>query len=206
MLIAYIGDRGSGKSLSMVRNLFYRYKKGTTIYTNMNLKFPKFDGCGKVIALDFKNFMEKFKKKDFKLSNCVVVLDEIHVFIDSRRSMSSRNLLFNKFITQSRKRSVDVIYTTQDLNIMTFLRSGQVDLRTRKLTERIIYCKTATKFYKKQKPIINYEDMINPEKDKMYCMNYIYDTSGTMKSKSIFLGNSYMPYYDSDEIIDFFDF
>lgn len=204
MLIGFIGGRGSGKTLSLIKYVLARYRSGFDIYTNIAIRFPKEKGCGKVYSLNFNEFIKRFKCKNYQMKNCVIVLDELHVFIDSRRSNSPRNILFNKFVTQSRKRSVDVYYTTQDTNIQSFLLCGQVDLRTRKWTDEIIFSETVTKF-SNGKMIKNCQDMIDPDKDKMYVVNKTYNKSGVCLNKQAYLGNQFFEYYDSDEIVDMFE-
>lgn len=200
MIVAYIGDRGSGKSLAMTIKLYNDfYKKDRMIYSNYGLRFPNED---KITALD-KQFFEDFKKSDFQIFNCAVAIDEAHVFIDSRRSMSPRNIMFSKFITQSRKREVDLYYTTQDVNVERFMSSGQVEMRLRKLTDEVIFCKTLTIFGdKSKKPETNYEHFIDVKKDKMYSLQFTY-RGGLLKKKSCILANKYMKLYDSNEIVDF---
>lgn len=193
-IIAYIGDKGSGKTLSMVINLYNNYhKKDKTIYSNMLFNFDN------AYVLD-KSFYENFKNSNYSLMSCAVVIDEAHVFVDSRKAMTPRNIMFSKFITQSRKRDVDLLYTTQDVSYERFMFSGQVELRLRKLTDVVIMCKTIT-YIDGKYPVINHEPLINPKKDKMYCLNFIY-RGGQLIKKTVTYANPYFKKFDTHQIID----
>lgn len=183
MIIAFIGDIGSGKTLSMVKYMIDKFNKGNNIFSNFGIDFPKRKDA-KVTLLNM-SFFKDYAASKFNLLNSVIAIDECHVFFDSRNSMLKRNKIFSKFITQSRKRSVDLVYTTQDKSPELFIRSGQVELRLRKLTDYIIFCQT----YKKGKNVF----IINS-----YCDKY-----GIMQQKKVFLGNPYFNKYDTNEIIDF---
>lgn len=133
MIIGIIGGIGSGKTLTMTYHLYKDHLKKRKIYANYGLKFEYQQLTGA--------FFRDYAKSGFDLMNSSIGLDELHVFLDSRNAMSNKNKMMSRFITQSRKRGVDMYYTTQDLNHESFARSGQVDLRLRKLTDMLIHCK-----------------------------------------------------------------
>lgn len=93
--------------------------------------------------------------------------------------MSKRNRLWSYFINQTRKRDVDLYFTTQ------FFR--QVELRLRENTEYFIF----PQVIKQHNAII-----IN---------NKIYSYENTLKLIGVerFVGNDYFNVYDTDEIISF---
>jgi DNA replication protein DnaC len=122
MIIGFTGAMGSGKTLSMTYYAYKYYKSGSTIFANYGLLFPHKD-------IDY----EKIKALDVEFQNSVLCLDEIHVFIDSRSSMSKVNKVVSYLITQSRKRNIILMYSTQHI--------GQVDLRLRSNTDYFISCK-----------------------------------------------------------------
>jgi hypothetical protein len=186
MIIGFIGKIGSGKTLSMVKSAFEKYKKGFTIYTNFKLIFPFKKGYGEIINLDMQ-FFKDYGKSSLNLLNAIILIDEAHVFFDSRNAMLKRNKIFSKFVTQSRKRSVDLYYTTQDNSYESFYSSGQVELRLRKLTDYIVFC----------------EKVI--EKDKLFVVQKIYDNSGAVRESDIFTGDKYFPMFDTNEVIVFDD-
>jgi len=179
MIVGFIGGIGSGKTLSMTKSLHEDYKKGATIYTNYGLKFKK---RSKVIPLD-KEFFEDYQKSGLDLINSSIAIDEAHVFVDSRRSLSKKNKLFSKFLTQSRKRSVNLYYTTQEADIKNFFTSGQVDLRLRKLTDYLVFC-----------------EFINIGK-RHYVRNIMYSNQKKI-GMTIFNADDYFKMYDTNEIID----
>lgn len=108
------GRKGSGKTLSAVGYAYDCYNQGRTVYSNIGLKFPH----KRLTRKEVQNIM-----KQNQLQDCVFLIDEIHTITDARRSMTKRNVNWSYFFTQSRKRGVDIIATTQ--------REEQVDLRYR---------------------------------------------------------------------------
>lgn len=127
MIIAYTGKLGSGKTLSMTKQLYEDHKNDKSeIFTNYGLKFPH--------KLLDASFMKDFKS--LNLTHCSVGVDEFHVFMDSRSSARKSNRLISYFILQTRKRDTHLYYTTQFFN--------QVDKRLRNITDIIVECKSLT--------------------------------------------------------------
>lgn len=185
MIIGFIGGIGSGKTLSMTKFLLEMYQGGSDIFSNYKLYFPKSNKGNKIQYLDAKFFSDYTKSKFDIIDSCVAV-DEAHVFIDSRNAMLKRNKIFSRFITQSRKRSVNFCYTTQDLNPESFLSSGQVEFRLRKLTDYIVMCEIVK---------------INGVK---YAVNQWCNQKGQpIRNKKPYLASPYYRYYNTNEIIDF---
>lgn len=114
MIILYSGRRGSGKTLTMVKDAFRYYKNGWKIFSNIELGFPH----EYISDEDILNIQD-----NEHINNCVLVIDEIQILIDSRKSMSNKNVGFTHFIQQIRKRNIVVLGTTQF--------KGTVDLRLR---------------------------------------------------------------------------
>src|SRR5690606_23431888 len=102
MIIGINGDIGSGKTILAVYFAFKLKKKGYRIMSNVPITFP--DGT-KSEPVDVRNLD--------KLDHCVIILDEAHIFLDSRRSASKGNLTTSYFILQTRKRGIIFIYTAQ---------------------------------------------------------------------------------------------
>jgi hypothetical protein len=181
MIIAFIGDIGSGKTLSMVKYMLDMGKKGSELFVNFKLMFPK-----NIIVKYLDNkFFSDYTKSKFDIKKSIVAIDECHVYFDSRNAMSKRNKMFSKFVTQSRKRTVNLIFTTQDKNPELFLASGQVELRLRKLTDFIIFCECIKKGGKK------------------FIVQHLCDHYGFEKSRTVYEASPYYPLYDTDEIISF---
>ncbi|MEM3871861.1 MAG: AAA family ATPase [Nitrososphaeria archaeon] len=116
MIIGICGKMGSGKTLFATALAYASYKSGEKIYSNYNLNFPH-----EIINLDTMLKME--------LQNATVVIDEIYIFMESRRSSSDINLILSYFIFQTRKRGVNLIYTAQ--------KYSSVDIRLRELTDYV---------------------------------------------------------------------
>ena len=180
MIVGIIGKRGCGKTLTMAKTVDEMLKKGKTVYTNFNIDKKAINKrYHKQLFLLDNDFFKNYK--DFKLYNCALFIDEIYVYIDSRTSGSKRNRLWSYFINQTRKRDVDLYYTTQ------FFR--QVELRLRENTEYFIY-----------------PQVIKQDK-RILIANKIYSYENTLKLIGVerFIGNDYFKIYDTDEIIAFDD-
>lgn len=109
IIIAFVGTVGSGKTLSAVYEAYKYYKyKGYTVYSNIGLKFPH-------IKLNRKTLDALIKEKK-GLQDAVLLMDEVHISVDSRSSMSKRNKAISYFVLQTRKRNVRLLYTTQHLH------------------------------------------------------------------------------------------
>ena len=114
---------GSGKTLiSTYFGYYYHKKYKSSVYANYHLNFP------------FQPVqMKQLTDPNYNFSNSVLILDEIHQFLDSRLSATKKNRTTGYFITQSRKRNLILIYTTQ--------QSGQADKRLRGNTDYFIRCR-----------------------------------------------------------------
>jgi len=125
MIIGIEGSIGSGKTIAMVRYLYKdRYELKNRVLANFGLKF-------KHEPLDVLKILEMNEQKK-QFDNVSIGIDEITVFADCRRSQSKMNLLISYFILQTRKRNVQLYYTTQDI--------GMVDIRLFKHTDIIVIC------------------------------------------------------------------
>lgn len=109
-------------------------------------------------------------------------LDEIDMYIDSRRSVSQGNLLISYFIKQVRKKSIKLLYATQ--------YKHSVDRRLRGLTRTDIMCQSRN---------INVD--CNTGKEKiMFIYNQIYVNGQHLGSKRM-VGNKWFDMYDTKELI-----
>lgn len=120
-IIGMEGGLGSGKTILMTRYLYKDFKKGRKIYTNYGVKF-------KHEKVDMSNILEMHENK-FNLRDCSLGIDEITVFADCRRSGSKLNRVISYFILQSRKRNVDIYFTTQNLNMIDFRLMDYMDFQ-----------------------------------------------------------------------------
>jgi hypothetical protein len=86
--------------------------------------------------ISFEDFYRIFKEADQglrTLSNCLFLIDEAYLFMDSRTSGSKMNRIFNSFIFQTRKRGVDVYIATHSL--------ARIDKRVRAAIDVAISCR-----------------------------------------------------------------
>lgn len=118
MIILYVGDFGSGKTRGAVQGAGQRWKEGLQVYSNIALNFP------------YKSVAEVNLKTD--IANCILLLDEIHTVVDSRRSGSGESLNWTYLFTQTRKARCDVIGTSQF--------ASQVDVRFRNFIDLLVVC------------------------------------------------------------------
>lgn len=104
MIVMYKGRRGAGKTLTLVKDAINFYAKGWTIYSNFDIGIP----YKKLTNEDIINLADNDNIRD-----CVLLIDEIQLLMDSRRSMKKENLNFSYFIQQIRKKGIILLCTTQ---------------------------------------------------------------------------------------------
>lgn len=138
----FFGNRGSGKTLGAVMEMYLDWLNGYELWTNTPM--PQYHKMGwtpkyvDTIDLIQESFVATIPE-DNKMRT--ILIDETHTQADSRSSGSHTNRQLVNFVTQARKRNFRVIYTTQILN--------GYDVRLRGLTDRVVKCT----------PIINYNDL-----------------------------------------------
>jgi len=118
MLITINGGLGSGKSLFLTIYALHSNKHIVSNFTLFDKEYEKLD-IYKLISGEY--------------SDCVILIDEVYQYLDSRNSMSELNKLFSYFLFQSRKKNVELFICAQ-------LR-GTIDIRFRALTDYVIKCK-----------------------------------------------------------------
>ena len=122
MIVGLEGPIGSGKTIMMTRYLVRDSINGRAIFTNYGLKHIKFT------KVDMNKILEMHENQ-FNLKDCSLGIDEITVFADCRRSGSKLNRVISYFILQSRKRNVDIYFTTQNLNMVDFRLIDYMDFQ-----------------------------------------------------------------------------
>ena len=125
MLIGIEGNVGSGKTVYMVRCLKHDSDNGRKIFTNLKLKNIPHE------TFDIDKFLSD--EHSAELFNATIGLDEITVYMDCRLGMSKQNLLMGYLVLQSRKRNLDIYFTTQDLDLVDYKRLV-------KYTNILLYC------------------------------------------------------------------
>jgi hypothetical protein len=123
MIVGIEGGLGSGKTILMTRylvkdNLLNKHK----IYSNYKLEKVEYE------IIDLTKILD-MHKNSFNLNNCSIGIDEITVFADCRKSGSKMNRLISYFILQSRKRDVNIYFTTQNLQMIDFRLANYMDFQ-----------------------------------------------------------------------------
>lgn len=113
-MIGIEGNIGSGKTLYAVRCAKLDSQKGIKIITNLKLNNIPYE------VFDIDKFLNDELSRD--LFNATVILDEITVYMDCRLGSSKQNLLMGYLVLQSRKRGLNIIYTTQNLDLVDYKR------------------------------------------------------------------------------------
>ena len=136
----------------------------TKIVSNYKIDIPNYE------EFNISKFINK------KYSNCIILLDEGYVYLDSRLSMSQKNLLISYVLFQSRKKNVEIFMSMQ-------LRST-IDIRFRSLTDFHVIAELKTDGFK--------YTLFNPN-----CLNE-WTTSYLTFEKAL----PFMQIYDTNEVIE----
>lgn len=115
MIVGITGGLGSGKTLVASYLATCESRRGRPVWSN----YPVY--CATLV----RSWSEVVS-----LESGVVVLDEVHVDIDSRSF--GNNVEVTSFLLQTRKLDLDLIYTSQSLH--------QVDKRLRDITDIVMMC------------------------------------------------------------------
>lgn len=113
MLIAIIGDLGSGKTLTLTYLAWVGTQQKIPVYSNYNLAF--------------KHRKLKHPRDLGECGSGLVALDEAWLWADARIAMSKVNRFISLVILQSRKRNLNIAFTTQTFR--------QIDVRIRNITD-----------------------------------------------------------------------
>lgn len=194
MIIGLLGNIGSGKTTTIVKEII---DKKQYAFTNFNLKNMK-----KYYRIKVSDVILKGEKlKDYKVNwkfwenvrlkheNYSIYLDEIHNLIHSRRAMSRINILMSKWLSQIRKILND--HPTSHLYVIS-QTARKIDVDFRDLMQLVIEC------HKIQ------------IKDKVYIKQYWYEGLDNYYEnrsglKKVFLANKYFKFFDSKELVTFTD-
>lgn len=155
MIRLSLGNVGSGKTLSEVRNMV-RYNGKSHYYTNIILKSSKKNIHLLKPTMLMKKELKNVKKKrsgeieeeytynlniDFWKNQkhpIKVVIDELHNIANSRTSMSRKNLIFNKWLTMIRRVFGDTEAEEGELILISQLGS-QVDKIVKLMAHQVRY-------------------------------------------------------------------
>ena len=103
LVIGLVGRRGSGKSLVAAWLAYERHRAGGKVLFTPS-GFLRFG-----TPLD----LEELVTLDEELQGALVVLDEVHLLLDRRNTMSFASRMLSTWLVQVRKRRCSVIWTTQ---------------------------------------------------------------------------------------------
>lgn len=183
MLVGIEGGLGTGKTIQLVRYLAKDSHAGHDIYANFGLNKIKYN------PIDIKELLE-FEKENINFTNATIGIDEITVFVDCRTSSSRSNRIFSYFVLQSRKRNVNVYYTTQSCSML--------DKRLVEHTHIIILCDFHYQEVVDENDVIHKIPMDNWRHYTILDFRNPRDIKRTAFSMDI---TKFYPYYDTDEII-----
>jgi len=164
-------SHNSGKTLSMVREACKYYAQGFTIYSNFGLKIP-------YEKLDFDTLFHMAENQE-DMKNVVILLDEVHILLDSRSGMKKSSKVVSFWLNQTRKMGVKLFYTTQHIH--------QIDKRLRSGTDFFCFCE-GIKYLRKGKEFFIVVNTVS---------------NGDTAKEEVFLGNKFFKYYDTNEVISF---
>lgn len=134
MIIAIIGEQGSGKTMLMSVLLLLHKLDGHKIITNYDFRYKD----EYIEGTDFELYEELFKQLENSIKTVQLGVDEAHVSFDSRTSR--KNTKRTRILTQMRKalkEKGNFYYATQFLN--------QVDVRLRMNTAYLMLCEKIIK-------------------------------------------------------------
>jgi len=209
MLILILGQKGSGKTLRIIRECVIK-GKNRIIYTNFNVKkslkdYVKIERLkyGDIVRKKVKDVFVKtgkpksyaysvnwdFWKEARKAGKFSIMLDEFHNVMNSRRAMQADNIVISDWLSQIRKILNDD--PTNHLYIIS-QKLRRVDINSRELADLIIECR---KIVRKGKTIIVGE----------YYRGLEQYEQGIKVKTDFFVGDPFFKHYTTDELIDFGD-
>ena len=110
-----IGRQGSGKTAFITKLLVDNYSIDRKVYSNYSLfgidyRKITFDNKRNKNAIDILNVISDNPNY---FNNSIMLLDEIHIYFDSRDFMKQNNRIIQNFFSQLRKRNILLLATTQ---------------------------------------------------------------------------------------------
>ena len=110
-----IGRQGSGKTAFITKLLIDNYSSDRKVYSNYSLfgiDYEKitFDNKRNKNAIDI---LKVISENPGYFNNSIMLLDEIHIYFDSRDFMKQNNRIIQNFFSQLRKRNILLLATTQ---------------------------------------------------------------------------------------------
>ncbi len=183
MIIAMVGTfddtcfgsiRGNGKSMSMVYFGYQSFKEGKQVYSNFKTSFST--------LVTLNELLDLFNNQS--LQNTIVLLDEAQVYLPNTGVKKGViNDIIGRFISQSRKRGIDIYLSTQ--------RYGNLNNQLRLHIDEILL------------PIKCHEDGTQCFKDtcKLPHFIHVYSTKNDKKPLVVLDAAKVGKLYDTNEII-----
>lgn len=123
MICEIVGRFGSGKTLLLTYYALKAIEKNHKVFANYTIKSDK------ASFVTPSNFEVKLDSVDTQKQPISTFLDEVYVWLDSRMSMTKRNLSLSHLILQSRKRHLTIFYTAQMSRTVEMRLSEMADFR-----------------------------------------------------------------------------
>lgn len=189
MIICFLGGIGSGKTLSVVREII---NKKQYTFTNFELK-----GISNYHRIEFNDIFKQIEKKSYdvnwefwnkqvnKNKNFSIYLDEVHSLINARRSQTAMNILMSNWVAQIRK----ILSDSADNHLYIISQTlRKIDVNFRELLHLICVCRAYN------------------IKGNIWIKQFWYDglenyLNNNCRLKIAFLGNPYFKYYDTKRLV-----
>jgi len=227
MIKIILGNIGSGKTLTAVMHMMRDSNK--TIFTNIKNKLPntiplKYSMIIKQVEIgkrrdgspvyNMEVNWDFWKEAIKKYGTFDIYIDELHNIMMSRRGMSRENICLLKWIAQIRK-----ITGSSEHNHLVVISQelSRVDVGLRDLASVLIYCQKREKDLGCQTRCYQKGKIMTKILPYTYILNYYFTGEDcierywrfrehllkTYNRRTWFLGNEYMQFYDSYQIVDF---
>jgi len=211
LIIVITGDIGSGKSLSVVKEIVDRKQNTFTNFKLYNKKYTRLKWDNIVLQED-KKFKVNFPywRKQVKKGGFDIYLDEFHNTMNARRSMSKNNVVLSNWLSQIRKILGD--QEKHNLYLIT-QKLRRIDVNSKDLAQCAIKCEKY--MYPNTMPteIIDKDGKL-VTKDLPICVirRYFFNSCQELQNYedygfgqpykvTQFVGNWYYRYYNSYELI-----
>lgn len=131
LCVSYTGGRGSGKTLSMTTEGALNLIRGFDVWANYPLGFNFLHPSGETKRYDAKEItIQDLGNFNPGIRNGYILLDELNLWLSSRRSQSLINHLANGWFQLLRKRKLAVFITCQFFHTLDKGLREQTDLIT----------------------------------------------------------------------------
>lgn len=167
------------------------------LFSNIKLNKKHFPTYEHITNQDLISFHEK--KETFK--NCIFLIDELHIFADSRQFMKKGNKAIGYFVGQMGKRGNTLRGNTHFLNL--------IDYRIRMYSERITYITKGILEKNVWYPILNNNRLLTEDENKRLCiksesvirklMNY--DFKYVKERTQYVKAHKYFDLYNTEELV-----